>query len=323
MTKYFLGIDGGGTKTHACIVDSEGHILGMSAGGAANWERIGLVATKESLREIITSVLNQAGLSVGDISSSTLALAGIDWNCDVEMFAPLTSELGIKDASVLNDSFAALYAGSPTGDGCVSISGTGGKTSGRHGKLSTQTMGMSLGEAGGAGQLVALALDYVARAFHGSEQPTQLTPAVLDASGFSDTHSLFQAVARDGAVLTEDFAPIVFALANSGDLGAISLVKTLAHQHAQDVAAIISQLNFGGKEVQVVRAGGLHTAGCKLFNETFEEMVLDLYPAAKIHVLNISPVFGAIIHSAQQELGELSSQFLETLFTEAREQMTL
>ena len=43
MSKVFLGVDGGGTKTHACVVDLEGNILGTAANGGANWERSGKV----------------------------------------------------------------------------------------------------------------------------------------------------------------------------------------------------------------------------------------------------------------------------------------
>ena len=53
MTKALLGIDGGGTKTHAVIVDLDGHILGTAANGGANWERIGLQAVQTGLQELI------------------------------------------------------------------------------------------------------------------------------------------------------------------------------------------------------------------------------------------------------------------------------
>ena len=154
MSKVILGIDGGGTKTHAVLVDLSGNILAAAANGGANWERTGIAATEISLLEIIKRVLNIAKAEGNDIVAATFGLAGIDWESDLELFAPISKSLNLSDKAVfVNDSIAALFAGSPNGIGCVSIAGTGGKTAGRNGTQTLQTMGMDLGEAGGAGQL--------------------------------------------------------------------------------------------------------------------------------------------------------------------------
>jgi N-acetylglucosamine kinase-like BadF-type ATPase len=58
MSKVILGIDGGGTKTHAVLVDLAGNILAAAANGGANWERTGIAATQASLVEIVTRALS-------------------------------------------------------------------------------------------------------------------------------------------------------------------------------------------------------------------------------------------------------------------------
>ena len=37
-----LGVDGGGSKTHAVIVDEQGQLLGFATNGPSNWETVGL-----------------------------------------------------------------------------------------------------------------------------------------------------------------------------------------------------------------------------------------------------------------------------------------
>ena len=319
MSKVILGIDGGGTKTHAVLVDLDGNILATAANGGANWERTGIAATQESLQEIVSRALSSAGLTSQDIVAATFALAGIDWESDKDLFAPTITALKLPfSTSFINDSIAALFAGSPSGIGCVSIAGTGGKTSGRSATKTLQTMGMDLGEGGGAGQLVSLALDYAARIYHGIESPSKLTELMLSECGYSDETSLFKAVARDGLRLTEDLAPKIFDLATAGDAGAIAIVSTVANQHATDVIAMVDQLGLAGSPVQVIRAGGLHTAACKTFDQTFETALKAKHSGATTQVLDISPVYGAVVHAAHHYFGEAAPEFLTNLFEQAR-----
>ena len=318
MSKLLLGIDGGGTKTHAVLVDLSGNILAAAANGGANWERTGIAATEISLLEIIKRVLNIAKAEGNDIVAATFGLAGIDWESDLELFAPISKSLNLSDKAVfVNDSIAALCAGSPNGIGCVSIAGTGGKTAGRNGTQTIQTMGMDLGEAGGAGQLVALALDYIARIYHGTEKPSALTNLILDESGFADETALFKAVARDEFRLDEEMAPKIFALATNGDAGAIEITNLVATQHANDVVAIINRLGLTNTAVPVIRAGGLHTAGCATFDLTFEKALKSKQPGATSKVLDISPVYGAVVHAAHAYLGDIPPAFLDNLFEQA------
>ena len=94
MSKVFLGVDGGGTKTHACIVDLDGNILGTAANGGANWERSGIRSVQDGLNEIIEEALHSAGATREEIVDSTFALAGIDWEEDQKLFIPVVTALG-------------------------------------------------------------------------------------------------------------------------------------------------------------------------------------------------------------------------------------
>ena len=49
MSEYFLGIDGGGTKTLAAICDVDGRVLGSGLGGPSNIDDVGLEAATASI----------------------------------------------------------------------------------------------------------------------------------------------------------------------------------------------------------------------------------------------------------------------------------
>ena len=40
--KAVLGVDGGGRKTHAVVVDPSGQLLGVGVAGGSNWEIVGI-----------------------------------------------------------------------------------------------------------------------------------------------------------------------------------------------------------------------------------------------------------------------------------------
>jgi len=314
MSKAILGIDGGGTKTHAVLTDLKGNVLAATANGAANWERIGIDAVEKNLNDLIESALASANVRPEDIVASTFALAGLDWSEDEELFQPFLNKLALPGkTNLVNDSIAALFAGAPDGLGCVSIAGTGGKTAGSDGKTTLQTMGMELGEGGGAGQLVNLAMDSIARSHHGTAASTKLYLELPKAAGFNHPEEFFTAVARTRVHLDESYAPIIFELANSRDSAAIDVVSAVAKQHALDVYGISSQLNFHGNSINVIRAGGLHTAGCAIFDAIFEAEVLRLVDRAQVSVLEIAPVFGAVIHCAHTYFSTLPADFIENV----------
>ena len=60
-----LGIDGGGTKTHAVIADADGTVRGFATSGPANWEVVGLRGAGESLREATRRALAGGRRRVG------------------------------------------------------------------------------------------------------------------------------------------------------------------------------------------------------------------------------------------------------------------
>lgn len=293
MSKYVLGVDGGGTKTDAAVATMDGTIVGLATGAGANWESVGIDQALSVLQSVITEACNSAGISPHELDASTLAIAGIDWPDDVTRYMPITTTLGLHDCQLINDSFAALAAGSPSGEGIISIAGTGGKTSGIHAGVREQSMGMELGEGGGAGQLVGEALSYIAAVFHKSVPHSALFEVIPAHLGFKDPISFFEAVARKGLRLQTSLAPLIFEYASLSDAGAVKAVDRTALAHAADVVGMAKKLGFSG-DMRVIRAGGLHTAGSTLFDETFSQNVVAHYPQAHIITLTQPPVMGAI-----------------------------
>ena len=76
MTDVVLGVDGGGTKTHAAVVDSSCRTLGAAAGGPSNWESAGLFRAGNALKEAVETALSRAGVAAANLAASVFGLGG-------------------------------------------------------------------------------------------------------------------------------------------------------------------------------------------------------------------------------------------------------
>lgn len=318
MTDFFLGVDAGGTKTHAALVDDQGHILGIGRESTGNWEIVGMPEAGRALQSAVDQALIGAGVSATNCGSATFAVAGIDWDSDRRALSSLVGSFGLGGQSVvMNDAMAALYAGTPDGVGVASVAGTGGKTVARDGKHERESLGMALGEGGGAGQIVAEGMRVLAEYFHGQRPPTALAPLVLATLDQPDLTTLFQAVARDGLQLPESMAPGIFRLAEAGDEACAEVVRLVAEQHARDVIGIVKGLDFSSGPIPLVRAGGLHTAGSELFDHAFNDVLDRANLQVTPSVLRVVPVVGAVLHAALRAGAPLTGASRARLFDEA------
>jgi N-acetylglucosamine kinase-like BadF-type ATPase len=73
--KYFLGIDGGGTKTHAVITDASFQIIGEGFSGAGNPLRAGLEEAVAHVEQAIADACAEARIEPADIDSACAAIS--------------------------------------------------------------------------------------------------------------------------------------------------------------------------------------------------------------------------------------------------------
>ena len=72
-----MGIDTGGTKSHALIANEEGCAFGFAEGGCGNPQGIGYPTLTPLFSTIVNQAITHAGISIGDIRARGLALAAM------------------------------------------------------------------------------------------------------------------------------------------------------------------------------------------------------------------------------------------------------
>ena len=122
----FLGIDGGGTKTTAALMNAAQEVVAEGTAGPSNPLRVGVETAVSNIAKAIEAACDAGNLSRGDIVAATLGLAGVRRQ-DIrervrESFA---KRLGIKKTTVITDAEIALFGTTLGKPGLVVIAGTG------------------------------------------------------------------------------------------------------------------------------------------------------------------------------------------------------
>jgi N-acetylglucosamine kinase-like BadF-type ATPase len=295
-----LGVDGGGTKTHAVIAAADGTVRGFATSGPANWEVVGLRGAGESLREAVGRALQAAGSSVADIGAAAFGLAGIDWDSDLPRLSVEVDQLGIPGpVEVTNDSFIALRAGTSDGVGVVVIAGTGAISAGRapDGRtFRTLGQGAAFGDTGSASDVSDAALLAVANAYTGRGPRTELTELLCTLYGCRSAAELLERASR-GDERSRSAAPTVLRAAEGGDEVARDIVRWAGRELGTSALLAARTLGMTGGEFELVMAGGLFRGDSALLLDTLAATVHAEAPQAHLVHLDTAPVAGAALRA--------------------------
>lgn len=122
MEQIYVGIDGGGTKTHVVSEDASGNRFEAVYGGS-NYHVIGLRAFGVLLEKIVMDVSAHYGVR-SDALTIVFGGAGVDSEVDALQLKGVSDAMQLE-VTYLNDGLVALAANVGSMDGGVLISGTG------------------------------------------------------------------------------------------------------------------------------------------------------------------------------------------------------
>ncbi len=219
--RYFLGIDGGGSRCRARIRDASGHMLGEAIGGSSNIHQ----NFDGALANIVSTAAEAAAraqLKTTDLHSG-LGLAGLVTSVGAERI--VAASLPFASVIADNDAYAACVGAFAGGDGGIVIAGTGsiGFAVVRGVRHMVGGWGFALGDHGSGAWLGHHAVRRAALAIDGLLQPTPLIVEVLARVGsnrFDLSRWSERATPKDYA----EMAPLVFDCAAKGDVVGMTIV---------------------------------------------------------------------------------------------------
>lgn len=287
--KYYLGIDGGGSKTTAVIFNENGEFICKACGESINYYSVGLDNARKAMSDIIDR-LSQKEFECTVIGMSALAERATDEETGRFCNGIIESNKIIMDS----DLFVALEAMECEGECAVVISGTGSMAVCRDetGNIShAGGFGYILGDEGSGYSIGITAIKSAIRAAENCIPETLLTEKCLQFFNVNNIYELIdlfyeKAVSRK---VIAAFAKEVMLCAESGDATAVGIIENEAKLLSETA---LSLLNGKKSDIPVGLWGGVFQHN-HIFREKFSEF-LSKEGFCNVKLLDFTPEIGAI-----------------------------
>ena len=310
---FYIGVDGGGTKTAYALFNGQAQLLALHEGPGTNHENFedSFEEAAKRLWEGVQALLSKTGKGLQEIDFTLMGLAGVDHPFQYDAIMERLRQYGMERLEIFNDGFIVVKAGSRTGAAIGLNLGTGTCCN----AIDRQGRRRQLGGLGdfsgdiGNGQWIAMqAFRLIYDEYILGLEKSLLTELVFDSFSLCSEEGLLALIAgmeEEGSDTTRAFVRLFFEATNRGDPPALRLVNQMALRGAQLIAAHLRTLDFPEQGAEVVLSGSIHT---KLPNQAYLDLLKQKAEALggrrlEFHVLEQPPVMGCIKWILQEYAG--------------------
>lgn len=307
MTFIVIGIDGGGSKTHAIVADEHGNTIGETVGPASAVRPGAADASANVIAAVVRDALASCDMTHVTPRALCVGVAGAGREAErQELWQALVSRDLASELVIHSDFSVALDDAFGDGPGVLVISGTGSVAFGRGPTGATARCGgwgPVCGDEGSGAWIGRRALSVVTAASDGREPETALTGAILTAAQVNETSDLIGWAADATPAQLATLAPTVLSVAEGGDLRANAVVSLAVEELVLHVRALARQL-FGDERasVPVAFTGGMLARGSTL-RRRLEHRLKSAVPGASVSADPVIPARGAV-RAALRIVGE-------------------
>ncbi len=290
--EYYLGIDGGGTKTTAAVSDEKGNILLKKVGKTINFYSVGMEKARANLLSVIEDIYKETGEIT--FESVFVGCSALDGEADAETLKSLCGGIKAKKIKMDSDLYVALKSVENAVCPCVAICGTGSMAIGEDEKGEVRCKGgwgHIIGDEGSGYQIAVNALKCCCIFCDSGEE----SPLLESAKEYFSVEDFRQAIDKIySPETTKDvlagFASSVQKIAEAGDVFAQSIIVNEAHNFARTVFSLLSEIE---KCTVLALYGGVFQHN-EIFREAFKEDISEIYPEIEIRLLQTPPEEGAL-----------------------------
>jgi len=295
MSVVVLGIDGGGTRTRASILN-ESKVLAFAESGSIKRLRVGPATAEHNLRELLAEVYKQAGVT--GVRAASAGVASATMPGVPEWIKAVFADFGVERSEVVGDEVIALDAAFKGGPGILQIAGTGTNCIGRAPDGGRETAGGWSSRLGDEGSGYWIGLHAIRRALNAydREEPTRVLEVI---GGIWGTSTIDELVNLGDSTPGPDFAalaPAICRLAGQGDSVALNVVRQAASDLVGFVLLVRSKLRRKhnlAEEVPVAWIGSV-IGKASLVREGFYAGLRAAAPGIQILEQEVNAIEGAV-----------------------------
>lgn len=294
---YYLGIDGGGTKT-TCAVGDRTRLLAAATAGPSNIVRVGESQARASLQQCVRQACAAAGISLDQVTRTCVGGSGAARPELAAIVREIVADIVSTPVDVVGDMQIALEAAFDTGPGVIVIAGTGSIAYGRdrEGKtLRAGGWGFAIGDEGSAHWIGRRAVSATLRASE-REPPDGGSPSLaadlFKAWGVTSLSDLARAA---NSIPPPDFAALFPAVAASKEEVARQVLRSAGRELAE-VAGVVTRRLFAKDDtapVPVAMTGGVFRYAA-IVREVFYNELRRLDARVQVNPQVVDPVEGAL-----------------------------
>ena len=294
---YYLGIDGGGTKT-TCAVGDETRLLATATAGPSNIVRVGEARARESLQQCVRQACSAAGISPTQVAHTCVGAAGAARPELAAIVREIVGEIISTTVDVVGDIQTALDAAFDMGPGVIVNAGTGSIAYGRDRQgrtLRAGGWGFAIGDEGSAHWIGRSAVSAALRASERESFEGGVPPLAMDLFKAWGVATLSDLARAANSIPPPDFAALFPAVAASSDELARQALRQAGRELAK-LAAVVTRRLFpadGDAVVPVAMTGGVFRHAT-IVREVFYNELRRLDVRVQVNPYVVDPVDGAL-----------------------------
>jgi len=290
---FYLGIDGGGTKTR-CSLGDETAVVATAACSGSNVVRVGAASAREALHAAVRDVCAAAKISPDQIKGLCIGVAGAARPKVAATVRRILAELTPASIEVVGDMVIALEAGFGSGAGIIAIAGTGSIVYGRDADGHTVRAGgwgFAVSDEGSGHWIGRCAVSAILHAYDEGKE-CRLTAGLLHAWNLDTLEELVQTANSPPAAGFPRLFPVVLRAASEGDPLAQALLADAGSELEKLAALVIRRLPHP-PYAPVAMTGSVFRQSADV-RQVFYNGLKASFPGVEIRSELVDPVEGAL-----------------------------
>ncbi len=290
--KYYVGLDGGGTRTCAVVADEYQNIVYRTYGKTINYCGVDFISVQENMRELFNDIKRH--LNIESFERVVIGSSSNYDNEDNDILRELNKVIPSSDITYYGDADVALNS-IDEDTAAVIIAGTGSMLLAKVGdnQYTVGGYGHILGDEGSAYDIAINGLKQAIRYSDGWAEPTELLRAAMDYFEISESEDIINRIyiGDQEKSYVAGFSKTVSDVALSGDKAANDILLQAADSLFRQFCALNKKVD---NKLNTVYLYGSVLIKAEVVRQEFKQKMKETFPQISVNSLARPPEVGAL-----------------------------